>query len=176
MATANSSVARSSLNVGKEVAALERLTVGELRERYADLFQEKTGACNRKWLIRRIIWRMQSLEGGGLSQRARDRADELANTSDLRVTAPRTPQVSLDAPERTKTTACRIEGGPRLPLPGTLVTRQYKGRLIQVKVVAQGFEYEGELYKSLSAVAKKVTGSHWNGFKFFNLQNKGGDQ
>ena len=52
--------------------------------------------------------------------------------------------------------------------------RQYKGRLIQVKVVANGFEFEGDLYKSLSAVAKKVTGSHWNGFKFFKLEKEGG--
>jgi hypothetical protein len=162
------------LNIGKEVAALERLTVGELRERYAELFSETTQARNRTWLIRRIIWRMQSLEGGGLSERARQRADELASTSDLRVTAPRKPKLSPDAPERTTTTVCRIEGGSRLPLPGTLVMRQYKGRLIQVKVVANGFEFEGDLYKSLSAVAKKVTGSHWNGFKFFKLEKEGG--
>jgi hypothetical protein len=164
------------LNVGKEVAALERLTVGELRERYAELFQETTRDCNRKWLVRRIVWRMQSLEGGGLSDRAREQAHELASTSDLRVTAPRTPQPSSDAPERTTTTACRLASGSRLPLPGTLITRQYKGRLIQVQVVAEGFVFEGELYKSLSAVAKKVTGSHWNGFKFFNLEKEGGDQ
>src|SRR5690606_29480491 len=105
--------------------------------------------CNRKWLIRRIVWRMQSLEGGGLSERARQRADELANTSDLRVTAPRAPQPSTNAPERTTTAVCRIEGNSRLPLPGTLITRQYKGRLIQVKVVVDGFEFEGNLYKSL---------------------------
>jgi hypothetical protein len=92
----------------------------------------------------------------------------------LRVTAPRTPKPSPDALERTVTAACRIAGGSRLPLPGTLITREYKGRLIQVQVVAAGFVYEGELYKSLSAVAKKVTGSHWNGFKFFNLEKEGG--
>jgi hypothetical protein len=162
------------LNVGKEVAALERLTVGELRERYAELLQETTRACNRKWLVRRIIWRMQSLEGGGLSELARQRADELADTSDLRVTAPREAKPSSDAPTRTTTAAFRTEGGSRLPLPGTLITRRYKGRLLQVKVVADGFEFEGEHYKSLSAVAKKVTGSHWNGFKFFNLEMEGG--
>lgn len=164
------------LNVGKEVVALERMTVGELRERYAELFQETTRACNRKWLMRRIVWRMQSLAEGGvsLSERARQHASELANSSDLRVTAPREPKPkpSPDAMARTMTTTCRIEGSSRLPLPGTLLTRQYKGRLVQVKVVASGFEFEGELYKSLSAVAKQITGSHWNGYKFFNLQDK----
>jgi hypothetical protein len=162
-----------TLNVGKEVAALSRMTVGELRERYAELFAETTQARNRTWLIRRIIWRMQSLAGGGLSEQARQRAEELANTSDLRVTAPRAPKLSPAAPERTKTVACPVKSGSRLPLPGTLITRQYKGRQIQVKVVANGFEFEGELYKSLSAVAKKITGSHLNGFKFFNLQHEG---
>ena len=74
------------LHVGKELAALERMTVSELRERYEELFNETTRARNRIWLIRRIIWRMQSLEQGGLSERAILRANELANNADLRVT------------------------------------------------------------------------------------------
>jgi hypothetical protein len=69
-----------------------------------------------------------------------------------------------------------VKDGSRLPLPSTLITHQYKGRLVQVKVAADGFEFEGEFYKSLSAVAKKVTGSHWNGFKFFNLQTEEGNR
>ena len=52
---------------------------------------------------------------------------------------------------------------------GTIVTRQYKGRLLQVTVLDKGFEHEGEVYRSLSAVANAVTGSHVNGFAFFNL-------
>ena len=56
-----------------------------------------------------------------------------------------------------------------MPLPGTLITRMYKGRQLQVRVVTGGFEYEGELFKSLSAVAKKITGSHWSGNKFFQV-------
>ncbi|GIW97568.1 MAG: hypothetical protein KatS3mg111_0901 [Pirellulaceae bacterium] len=162
-----------TLNVGKEVAALERMTVSELRERYVELFNETTRARNRTWLIRRIIWRMQSLEQGGLSERAIRQANELANNTDLRVTAPRESKLSPDAGERAKTVACRIEGNSRVPLPGTVITRRYKGRLIQVKVVRDGFEFEGELFKSLSAVAKQVTGSHWNGYKFFNLNKEG---
>jgi len=162
-----------ALNIGKEVAALERMTVGELRERYAELFAETTQARNRTWLVRRIVWRMQSLEEGGLSERALRQANELANGADLRVTAPRESKLSPDAADRTKTMACRIEGNSRVPLPGTVITRRYKGRLIQVTVVTDGFEFEGELFKSLSAVAKRVTGSHWNGYKFFNLNNEG---
>ena len=161
------------LNGGKEISALERMTVSDLRERYMELFDETTRARNRTWLIRRIIWRMQSLQQGGLSERAIRQADELANGADLRVTAPRESKLSTDAAERTKTVACRIEGNSRVPLPGTVITRHYKGRMIQVKVLPSGFEFEGELFKSLSAVAKRVTGSHWNGYKFFNLTNEG---
>ncbi len=57
----------------------------------------------------------------------------------------------------------------RLPPPGTILTRSYKGTTIRVQVLEKGFAYEGELYKSLSAVAKAVTGSHCNGFLFFRL-------
>ncbi len=162
-----------TLNVGKELAALERMSVGELRERYVELFQETTHARNRKWLIKRIIWRMQSLEHGGLSNRALERATELAGSSDLRVTAPRDSQPATETAASTRTVACRIDGASRTPLPGTLITRTYKGQLIQVQVLANGFEYQGDVYRSLSAVAKQITGSHWNGFKFFNLQQTG---
>ena len=59
---------------------------------------------------------------------------------------------------------------PRLPSPGTAIVRRYKGRTLRVLVQGDGFEYEGERYGTLSAVAKHVTGSHLNGFRFFRLQ------
>lgn len=162
-----------TLNVGKELVALEQMSVGALRERYAELFDETTAARNRRWLIKRIIWRMQSLEQGDLSDRARERAKELANRSDLRVTAPHDHRSETETAMATKTVAYRIEGSSRTPLPGTLITRTYKGRLVQVQVLANGFEFEGDVYRSLSAVAKQITGSHWNGFKFFNIPQSG---
>ena len=64
----------------------------------------------------------------------------------------------------------------RLPVPGTVLTRPYKGRQIRVQVLANGFEFEGEVFRSLSAVAKKITGGHCNGYLFFGLgKSKGGD-
>jgi hypothetical protein len=60
----------------------------------------------------------------------------------------------------------------RLPSPGTAIVRQYKGRKLQVLVLADGFEFEGKRYKSLSAVAKTITGSHINGYRFFGLEGK----
>ncbi|MBM3336411.1 MAG: DUF2924 domain-containing protein, partial [Betaproteobacteria bacterium] len=154
-----------SLNVTKEVALLKQMTVGQLRERYLQVTGETTQAGNRKWLVRRIIWRMQSIEEGGLSERAIARARELASGADLRTTAPKQRSLPADADRRTRVLACGQLGTVNLPLPGTFITRMYKGRQLQVRVVTGGFEYEGELFKSLSAVAKKITGSHWSGNK-----------
>jgi len=161
-----------TLRIEKEVAAMERMTVGELRSKYADVFGDATQARNKQWLIKRIAWRMQSLAEGDLSERARQRARELANDADLRVTTRRESKPAQDAPERTKTLACSVAEDTRLPLPGTTITRPYKGRVIEVKVLRDGFEYDGEIYKSLSAVAKVITGTHWNGYHFFNIEKK----
>jgi hypothetical protein len=56
---------------------------------------------------------------------------------------------------------------PRVPPPGTILTRPYKGQRVQVQVLTDGFAYAGRVFPSLSAVAKAVTGSHCNGFLFF---------
>jgi hypothetical protein len=58
-------------------------------------------------------------------------------------------------------------------MPGAILTREYKGETVQVTVRDHGFEYLGEVYRSLSAVAKAVTGSHWNGHYFFGLTGRG---
>lgn len=58
-------------------------------------------------------------------------------------------------------------------MPGMQLVRQYKGRLIEVTVAEDGFQYEGKVYKSLTAVAGAVTGGHWSGNLFFNLNGKG---
>jgi hypothetical protein len=161
------------LNVGKEVAALQRMTVKELRARYADVFGENTPANNKGWLVKRIAWRLQVLAEGDLSKRARQRAAELANDADLRLSPPKA-KAGPGLAERTKTTALRIKGDDRLPLPGTIITRDYKGESMQVKVLPRGFEFEGDVYKSLSAVAKAITGQHCNGYYFFRLGKEEG--
>jgi len=151
------------MNIVNEVAALQRLSVGQLRQRFADLFGEATAASNRTWLIKRIAWRMQALAEGDLSQRARLRAAELARDADLRLNPPQpkaTTTTPLPEPVRVPAPI-----DPRLPPPGTILIRPYKGLLVQV--LTDGFAYAGRVYASLSAVAKTVTGSHCNGFLFF---------
>jgi hypothetical protein len=164
------------LNVAKEVAALKRMTIRELRAKYTEVYGEGSRTTNNKpWLIKRIAWRLQALAEGDLSERARQRAMELANDADLRVIPPRTtlPYPSPSS-ERTKEATVQPKGDTRLPLPGTVISRDYKGETLQVRVLAKGFEFEGQVYKSLSAVAKAITGSHCNGFHFFRLGQEGG--
>jgi hypothetical protein len=149
---------------------MRQMTVNQLREKFAQVCGEATNGRNKQWLIKRIAWRLQANEYGGLSEAALQRAREIANFADLRLTAPRqgtqiaeaaiTPQPVVELTDK------------RLPAPGTIITRQYKGRLLQVEVLADGFAFEGERFKSLTAIAKRVTGTHWNGFLFFGLQKK----
>jgi hypothetical protein len=166
------------LNITHDLAALRRLTPGELRARYAELFGERPSTKNKGWLLKRLAWRLQALAEGDLSQRARQRAAELANDADLRTTLPRTARAAAP-PAPTAAPAPALPSPPldrRLPPPGTVLTRTYKGAQLQVRVLAHGFEYEGLAYPSLSAVARAITGSHCNGFLFFQgaLVNQGG--
>jgi len=77
------------MNIGKEVAAMRRMTVIELRGKYAEVFGEQTRCRHKDYLVRRIAWRLQATVKGVLSERARRGATELAATSDVRLTAPR---------------------------------------------------------------------------------------
>ena len=86
------------LNIVNEVAALRRLRVGQLRQRFAELFGDTTRASNRTWLTKRILWRMQALAEGDLSQRARQRAAELARDADLRLNAPQNKATTTTPP------------------------------------------------------------------------------
>jgi hypothetical protein len=100
------------LNVGREILRLKQMTVRELREQYAEVFGEPTRAGNKDFLFKRIIWRMQALAEGDLSERARRRAAELARDADMRTTAPRTPVARpalrrRNRSPRTPTSACR---------------------------------------------------------------------
>jgi hypothetical protein len=153
------------VNIVNEVAALQRLSVGQLRQRFAELFGEATAASNRTWLLKRIAWRLQALAEGDLSQRARQRAAELARDADLRLNPPPSKATTTTPPPEPVGIPAPVD--QRLPPPGTILTRPYKGQLVQVQVLTEGFAYAGRVYASLSAVAKAVTGSHTNGFLFF---------
>jgi len=157
-----------AVNVKKEVEAMREMTVPELREKYAEVFGEPTTSRHKDYLIRRIIWKLQANDEGGLSERSKRRAVELAETSDVRMTPPR----ERDAKAPHYNTRIKLKNDKRLPMVGSVITRKYKGENIEVRVLNDGFEYAGEVYKTLSGVAKAVTGSHLNGFDFFRLSKR----
>jgi len=159
-------------NVQSEVAALRQMTPAQLRDKYMAVFGEPTRTGNKDFLCKRLAWRLQSLAEGSLSDRARQRAEELARDADIRMTMPRSPAVTAGATQRAQAAPAN---GERVPIPGTVLARQYRGWLIEVTVLPKGFEWAGQVYRSLSAVAQAVTGSHWNGHLFFGLKN-GGEQ
>jgi Protein of unknown function (DUF2924) len=157
------------LDIEREAAALRQMPMGQLCERYAELFGEPTRTRHRMYLVRKIAWKLQARAEGDLSERVRRRAEELARGTELRVMPPKAveaKQVSLLVTQ----VALPMDG--RLPAPGTAIDRTYKGRKIRLLVQTDGFDYEGRRYKSLSAVAKEVTGSHVNGYRFFGLEGK----
>jgi hypothetical protein len=152
--------------INPDLAALQRMTTSELRARFAEVFGDQSPTWNRVWMLKRLAWRLQALAEGGLSERARKRAEELANDADLRLNPPK-PKTAEASTERTVAKVLPAKADNRVPPPGTILTRPYKGQMVQVQVLTSGFAYQGQVYPSLSAVAKAVTGSHCNGFLFF---------
>jgi hypothetical protein len=152
-------------SVQQQIAGLHEMTVRELRQRYAEVYGESTRAHSKPHMIRKIAWRIQALAEGDLSERARQRAAELANDADVRIVPPK-------AKEDKARLFVPTAADPRLPAPGGVLVRKYKGRVIRVIVMPDAFEYEGERYPSLTALAKKITGSHCNGFRFFGMEAK----
>jgi hypothetical protein len=159
---------RGSSSTEQAIAALRTMSAAQLRAKHLDVFDEPSRSGHKDYLFKRIAWRVQSLAEGGLSERARRRAEELARDADIRTTMPRPPKAAADAPARTMVLEAPSPHD-RLPIPGTLLTREYRGKHVAVTVLPDGFDYEGQVYRSLTAVAKAVTGSHWNGHLFFGL-------
>ena len=127
-----------------------------------------------RFLFRRIAWRIQANAEGGLSDRAKRRALEIANDADLRIRAPKnflTREV-----DKSRAIESRVSpmADPRLPAPGTLLVRRYQGKDVVIRVREDGFECDGRLYASLSAAVREATGTRWNGFAFFDLGQKPG--
>jgi hypothetical protein len=150
---------------------LPQLKVAALQKRYLELFGEESKSSNKQFLLRRICWRLQADAEGDLSQRARRRAVEIADDRDLRLRAPKEfvtrPDSAFQSVDRTQPPK---DG--RLPGAGTVLTRRVGDRQIVVRVLKEGFEYESRRYRSLSAIAREVTGTRWNGLLFFGLAER----
>jgi len=109
------------------IPELSQLITKQLRQRYSELFGDATNAANRVWLLRRIAWRLQAQTEGGLTERAQRRALELANDCDIRLSPP-TIRRSSQEQKRASSTNELAEWDRRLPMPGTVLCRVYKGK------------------------------------------------
>ncbi|MDP8256624.1 MAG: DUF2924 domain-containing protein, partial [Candidatus Alcyoniella australis] len=149
-------------SIPAQIEALLHMTVGELQAKYLDVFGEETRGRHKQYLFKKIAWRIQELAFGGLSERAKRRAAELVDDTRVRIRPPKS--LPLEDPGKK---IVKLKSGSRdrrLPLPGTVITRGYGDETHRVKVLEHGFEYQDKPYRSLSAVARAITGSHWNGF------------
>ena len=156
--------ARELRDVPSQLAALEAMNVGALAEKYRELYGEPTRTRNKEYLRKRLAWRIQELAEGGLSPRALERIEQLAPEAPVRWRQPVARNGNGTAPVVAMTKAPR---DARLPAAGTVLTRQYDGVEHRVTVLADGFEYKDKPYQSLSAIARLITGTPWNGFLFF---------
>ena len=149
----------------REIEQLPRMTVAELQQRYREVFDEATHSQHKLHLIRRIGWRLQVLAQGDLPERARQRALAIAQDVELRRQVP----VGWTRPQRVPFAHHKPPRDRRLPVIGTTLRRTYRGQTVEVKVLRDGFQYQGRHYGSLSAIAREATGTRWNGLLFFGL-------
>ena len=136
-----------------ELAALKAMSVNELKAKWEALFQKPAPNNARNFLELRIGYRIQELAYGGLTAETRRALDRLADEVEGKV-------------KRKAMTA-----DPRNPILGTKLIREWNGVEHTVTVMADGYEWSGRKYKSLSAVAKAITGTSWNGFRFFGFRD-----
>ena len=151
--------------MGREIDGLRQQTVGQLKIKYRAVFGWESRSNHKQFLLRRIAWRLQANAEGGLSERAQQRALAVAEEADLRIRAPESFLKELANPGGKKP-------DPRLPAPGQWLRREFQGQTVSVEILATGFRYQERVYKSLSAVARHVTGVQWNGFSFFHVQGR----
>jgi hypothetical protein len=156
-------------HLDETIDQLRHLTTSQLRSKYLELFGQPSHSHHKGYLFRRLAWRLQAFAQGGLSEHARRYAQQIAQEADLRLCP---PNQSLPAqPLRITASPPR---DPRVPAPGTVLAKRYKNDVITVTVLEHGFQYGEQVYKSLSCIARVVTGTQWNGYSFFGLSSPKG--
>ena len=147
----------SDASVVAQLAALRKMSVVELKQRWETLFGTPAPNNSRSYLEVRLGNRIQELMLGGLSRDTRRVLDLLVK--------------ELDG----KNARRAIMTDPRKPIPGTRLLREWDGAEHSVTVLRDGFDWQGRKFKSLSAVARAITGTQWNGYRFFGLREAGRD-
>ncbi len=155
-----------------DIAQLPRLGPAELQAIHREMFGAEHPIANCQHLRRKIAWHIQAAREGALPEAVRTFALSIARETELRM------RISENALRRRKsipaelaitTTVVSKAHDARLPMPGSLIAKKYRERTMVVKVLDDGFEYEGRHCTSLSTIAGEITGTRWNGFAFFQL-------
>ena len=136
-----------------QLAAMQRLSVNELKAKWEALFGTPAPNNARAFLELRIGYRIQELTYGGLTKETRRVLDLLADEVEGKIS-----RKSMVA-------------DPRNPVVGTRLVREWDGAEHTVTVLRDGYDWQGRKFRSLSAVAKAITGTNWNGFRFFGVRN-----
>jgi hypothetical protein len=147
------------MSVLKQIADLERMSAADLQHRWRELIGTEPPRYNREFLVRRLAHRLQELAHGGLSQAARAKMDALLD------------EAGYDEIGALRASRRHSQGRRDVPVEGTRLVRGWNDERHEVTVVAGGFEYGGRRYRSLTAVATAITGTHWNGPAFFGLRS-----
>lgn len=178
-------VARKALrSVSEDLKALDRMNLKELQTKFLLLYGIETHSKNPTFLRKKLAWKIQELREGGLSDDAKARLASLMPSGPLQkqangrlgVAAP--TAVEAPAPVEAAIQAAlappvpEAPRDPRLPAVGSTLRRTLGNEVHEVRVEAEGFDYRGRSFKSLSAIAKAITGTSWNGFVFFGLTAK----
>lgn len=150
----------------QHIDQLRHMTTAQLQLKYRELFGQASHSNHKGYLFRRVAWRLQVLTEGGLSELARQCAREIASDADLRLCAPKRP-TETQPTIRVANASRQLD--PRVPPPGTQLIKRYKNETLTVTVLEDGYQYGERVYKSLSAIARQVTGTQWNGYLFFSL-------
>jgi hypothetical protein len=138
-----------------QLAALTSAPVADLKQKWRDLFEREPPPYNRRFLENRLAYRIQELVYGGLGEETLERLDALADELEGKTPKRRSALVNQ-------------------PIAGTRLIREWKGVEHAITVRQEGFEYQGRPYRSLSAIARHITGTRWNGLVFFGLKNTRG--
>ena len=150
---------RTRNSVLRQLAMLQSMDIGQLREKWLDLFGAAPPDYKRQFLIKRLAWRIQELFYGGLSESSKDRLRQVAQDDPV-------ASVTRNIPQERKQESSL--------LPGTRFVRIWNGARHEVSVQEDGFEYRGRIFASLSAVAREITGTRWNGKIFFGMKKSYG--
>jgi hypothetical protein len=152
-----------------QIRSLRRMTVPELQARWLEVFGTETRQRERDHLWRKLAERLQEDLLSSLSPE--DRATVERHREEI-CRMPPEGWFPGARHNRGRSKPPRSTHDRRIPGPGSAITRTYKGRELTVMVLDKGFEYRGHIYRSLSAIAREITGTNWNGYTFFGLNKE----